>query len=82
MSYDMKSTIQYIIQNISFHPTKANPCVIMRENLKPNFCGSIAVYLDDLYIASPKPEDIVNAFEIKYKTKIETDAKIILSSRR
>ena len=36
----------------------------------------IAVNLDDLYIASPKPEDIVNTFKIKYKIKIKTDAKL------
>ena len=37
---------------MGFHPTKANPCVIMRENLQNNCCEYIAVYVDDLYIAS------------------------------
>ena len=32
-----------------------------------------AVYLDHLSIASPKPEDIVHTFKIKYKLKINTD---------
>ena len=72
-SYDKKWTIQDSIQNMIFHPTNANPCVMMRENLKPNCCEYIAVYLDDLYIASPKPEDIVNTFKIQYKLKINTD---------
>ena len=40
---------------------------MMRENLKPSYCEYIAVYLDDLYIASPKPKDVVNTFQIKYK---------------
>ena len=26
--------------NMGFHPTTANPCVIMRENLKPTFCDT------------------------------------------
>ena len=55
------------------HPTKANNFVMIRENLKTKSCECIAVYLDDLYIGSPKPEDIVNTFEIKYKLKINTD---------
>ena len=36
-SYEKKWTNHGIIQNISFHPPRANPCVMMRENLKPNF---------------------------------------------
>ena len=36
---------------------------MMRQNLKPNHCEYIAVYLDDLCIALPKPDDIVNALK-------------------
>ena len=66
-SYGMKWTIHDIIQNMCFHPTKANPCVMMRENLKPKCCEYIAAYLDDLYLASPKPKDICNTIEYKIK---------------
>ena len=58
MSYSKKWTIHDIIQNIGFHPTKTHPCVMMRENLKPNCCDSIAVYVDDLFIPTQSPEDI------------------------
>ena len=73
-SYGKKWTIHDIIQNMGFHPTKANPCVMMRENLKTNSCEYFAVYMADIYIASLKCEDIVNSFKIKYK--IKTDAKL------
>ena len=49
---------------------------MMRENLKTKCCEYIAVYVEDLYIASQTPEDIVNTFKIKYKITIKTDAKI------
>ena len=75
-SYDKKWTIHDMMQNIGFHPTKANPCVMMRENLKTNSCEYIAVYVDDLYISSQKPEDIVNTLKTKRKLKIERDAKL------
>ena len=57
-SYDNKWTIHGIIQNMGFYPPIANPCVMMRENLMTKFCEYIAVYQDDLYIASPTPADI------------------------
>ena len=79
-SLDKKWTIHGIIQDMGFHPTKTNPCVMMRENLKTNSCEYIPIYLDDLYIVSPKPEDIVNTLKTKYKIRIKADhlgAKVI-----
>ena len=51
-SYGKKwiETIHDIMQNMGFHTTKANPCAMMRENLKPNCCKYIIVYVNDLYI--------------------------------
>ena len=49
---------------MGFHTTKANPCVMMRENLKTKSLEYIVVYLVEQYIASPKPEDIVNTLKI------------------
>ena len=46
---------------------------MMRENLKTKCCEYIAVYQDDLYIASPRPEAIVNTLENKYKHNIKPD---------
>ena len=75
-SYGKKWTIHDIIQKRGFHPTKANPCFMMRANLKPNHCEYIAVYLDDVYVASPKPKDIVNTYKFKIKLKINTDSHL------
>ena len=50
-SYDKKWTIHDIIQNMDFHCAKANPCVMMRENIETNCCKYIAVHVDDLYIS-------------------------------
>ena len=45
----------------------------MRENLETKSCEYIAVYLDDLYITSPKPEDIVNTLKTKYQIQRNAD---------
>ena len=49
---------------------------MMRENLKTKCCEYIAVYVDDLYIASQKPKHIVNTLKTKHKIKIKTDEKL------
>ena len=72
-SYEKKWTIHGIIQNMGFYPPTETPCVKMRENLKTKCCEYIAVYQDDLYIASPTPEIIVNTLEHKYKLNINAD---------
>ena len=68
-------TIHDIIQNMAFHSTKANPCVMMRETLKTKSCEYIAVYMNDLYFASQSPEDIVNTLKTKCKLKIKRNIK-------
>ena len=72
-SYDKKWTIHGVNQNMCFYPPTANPCVMMRENLIPSFCEYIAVCQDDLYIASPTPEDCVNTLKTKYRLNINAD---------
>ena len=59
---------------MGFYPPTDNPCVMMRENLKAKCCEYIAVYQDDLYIASPTPEAILNTLENKYKVNINPDS--------
>ena len=72
-SFEKKWTIHDISQNKGFYPPPENPCVMMRENLKTKHCEYIAVYQDDLYIASPTPKAILNALENKYKLNINPD---------
>ena len=58
---------------MGFYPPTENPCVMMRENLNTESCEYIVVYQDDLYIASPMPEDILNILQNKYKININQD---------
>ena len=60
-------------KSMGFYPPTENPCVMMRENLKTKCCEYIAVYQDDLYIASPTSEAILNTLENKYKLNINPD---------
>ena len=48
---------------------KANPCVMMRENLKTKSCEYIPVYVNDLYVTTQKPEDIVNTLNVSSKLR-------------
>ena len=58
---------------MGFYPPTDNPCVLMRENFKAKCCEYIGVYQDDLYIASPTPEAILNTLQDKYKININPD---------
>ena len=48
---------------------------MMRDNLKTNSSEYIVVYVDELYMVTQKPEDIVNTLKTKCKLKVERDAK-------
>ena len=61
---------------MGFHLPTANPYVMMRENLKPKSCEYIAVYQDDLYIASPTSEDNVNTLKSNQKLSINADCPL------
>ena len=37
-SYELKWTIDVILQHMGFFPTTENPCDMMRVNHKPNSC--------------------------------------------
>ena len=71
--FEQKWTIQGILQNMGFYPPTENPCIMMRENLKTKCCEYIVVYQDDVYIASPTTEDILNILQNKHKVKINPD---------
>ena len=45
---------------------------MMRENFKTKCCEYIVVYQDDLYIASPTPEAILNTLQNKYNLNINS----------
>ena len=50
--YELKCTIDAILQHMSFYHTTENPCVMMRENHNTKSCECIIIHQDELYIAT------------------------------
>ena len=50
--YELKWTIDAILQHMGFYPTTDNPCVMMRVNHITKSCECIIIHQDELYIAS------------------------------
>ena len=74
--YDLKSSglrwsqrLHDIMLRLGFKPCKADPCVWLRE--MKNKYEYIAIYVDDLLIASEKPEQIIQDLKEKFKLKIK-----------
>ena len=44
-SYELKWTIDAILQHMGFHPMTENPCVMMRENQKTKSCEYWTIYI-------------------------------------
>ena len=68
--YELKCTIDAILQHMGFYPTTENPCVMMRENRKTKSCECILIHQDELYIASNTLQEILHIVKDKYKIKI------------
>ena len=69
-SYELKWTIDAILQHKGFYHTTENPCVMMRENQKTKSCEYIIFYHNELYIALTTLEEIIHIVKDKYKIKI------------
>ena len=69
-TYELKWTINAILQHMSCYPTTENPCVMMRENHKTKSCECIIIHQDELYIASNTLQEILHIVKEKYKIKI------------
>ena len=59
------------IHDIGFKPCKADPCVWIRE--MKNKYEYIAIYVDDLLIASEEPQKIIQDLKERFKLKIKGD---------
>ena len=68
--YELKWTIDAILQHMGFYHTIENPCVMMRVNHKTKSCGCIIIHQDELYFASNTLQDILHIVKDKYKIKI------------
>ena len=68
--YELKCTIDAILQHMGFYHTTENPCVMMRVNHKTKSCECIILHQDELYIASNIIQEILHIVKEKYKIKI------------
>ena len=59
---------------LGFKPCKADPCVWLRD--VKNKYEYIAIYEDDLFIASEKPQQIIQDLKEKFKLKIKGDGPL------
>ena len=68
--YELKCTIDAILQHMGFYHTTVNPCVMMRVNHKIKSCECIILHQDELCIASNTFQEILHIAKDKYKIKI------------
>ena len=57
-------------------PSKAEPCVWMRENKDLKCYEYIATYVDDLCIADQDPGKIIQILKEDYKLKVKGDGSL------
>ena len=69
-SYELKWTIDAILQHMGFYPTTENPCVMMRVNHNTKSCAYIIIYQDELYTPSSTLQEIIHIVKEKYKIQI------------
>ena len=60
MLYELKCTIDAILQHMGFYHTAENPCVKMRVNHKTKSCECIIIQQDELFIASIPIQEIIH----------------------
>ena len=68
--YELKCTIDAILQHMDCYHTTENPCVKTRVNHKTKSCECIIIHQDELYIASSTLQEILLIVLEKYKIKI------------
>ena len=68
--YELKWTIDAILQHMGFYRTTENPRVKMRVNHKTKSCECIIIHQGELYIASSTLQEILHIVKEKYKIKI------------
>ena len=60
-------------KGMGFTPSKADPCVWMREIKALKCYEYLAIYVDDLCIAAQNPGQIIQTLKIDYKLKVKGD---------
>ena len=62
--------------DMKFTPSKAGPCIWLRKASNLRCYEYIAIYVDDLCIATESPSTIIDIFKIKYNLKVKGDGKL------
>ena len=65
-----------IIKDMGFMPSKADPCIWLRENQKLKCYEYVATYVDDLCIAAQNPGKIIQTLKEDYKLKVKGDGPL------
>ena len=68
--YELKWTIDAILQHMDFYHTTENPCVMMRAKHNTTSSEYIIIHQDELYIASSTLQEILHIMKEEYKIKI------------
>ena len=71
--YELKWTINAILQHMGFYHTTENPCVMMRAKHNTKSCECIIIHQDELYIASSTLQKILHIVKEKYNIKINSN---------
>ena len=61
---------------MGFTPSKANPCVWVRENKALKCCEYLAIYVDDLCIEAKNPDQITQTVKRDCKLKVKGDGPL------
>ena len=78
-SYELKWTIDAILQHMGFYPTTENQCVMMRVNHITKSCEYIIIYHDEFYIALTTLEE--NKYSHSNKGQIQNQDQSTCLSR-
>ena len=60
-----------ILKDMNFILLLPDPCIWWRKNSKHNVYEYIAVYVDDLFIASQIPSELISILKSKYQLNVE-----------
>ena len=71
-TYELKWTIDAILQHVGFYSTMENLCGMMRVNHIKKSCEYVIIYHDELNIALTTLEEIIPIVKDKYKIKINS----------
>ena len=65
-----------IMIDMDYKPSKADPCVWMKPNNKKKCYEYVAIYVDDLLIASQNPKVFIDTLKQKFNLKIKGDGPL------